>query len=458
MTKQELITSITQNIDALNLDEIREIIRNESYNHSYSFNADSSDLLTELNKISLIESSKENGKIENLSYFALDELNTSLSNLVKYTATFITTPDNASYSQNYFNGLKTTITLIDKYGFEFLSNSRMPSFGQREKQLQEIEDLLLAIKGKYEDEKISEKLEKLEKLIENIDTINDLELEELLQSVSDFNAKKEEIDELHNDIETVRKELDEYKEGIEENITKNELNINEYLSQLQTTVNEKTALLDQDRSEYINDKKVLMDDLRQLQEEAEKTLKWATSASLSSSFQEKVKRIRWEFWGYFAGFIGFAIITFIFGYLMFFAPQLLSDLVAKYFEIEIVHNNAAIDPSLLFLFKSMTMIPFILIVLFFWNSYKKSKELFEEYDYKTILAQSLMTHFTYLKDNSVLSDDEIKEHTIFVSLKRLLENPVELVYNRTKDDKSFFERNKDSLEKLIENAVEKFKK
>ena len=200
-----------------------------------------------------------------------------------------------------------------------------------------------------------------------------------------------------------------------------------------------------------------MHDLKGLQEEAKKTLKWATSASLSSSFQEKVNRIRWEFWGYLIGFISFASIMFIFGYLMFFAPHLLSALLAKYFELEIVHVSSTIDPSLLFLFKSMTLVPFVLLVAFFWSSYKKSKELFEEYDYKTILAQSLMTHFTYLKNNSVLSDDEIKEHTIFVSLKRLLENPVELVYNRTKDDKNFFEKNKEALEKLVESVVEKVK-
>ncbi len=455
MTKQDLITSITQNIDALKLDEINEIIRDETYNTSYSFDADSSDLLAELDKISLIESSKENGKIENLSYFALHELNTALTGLITRTPTFISAPGNATHAQNYFNNLKTTVTAIDKYGFEFLSNSRMPAFGQREKQLQEIEDLLLAIKSKYEEENLSEKLEKLETLIENIDTINDIELDELLQSVADFTIKKTDIDELHTDIATVRTGLDEYKEEIEDNIGKNETNTNEYLAQLQELVNEKTASLDSDRVEYTNDKNALMDDLKQLQEEAEKTLKWATSASLSSSFQQKVKRIRWEFWGYFVGFIGFSSMMFIFGYLMFFAPQLLSDLLSKYFEVKIVHSNSTIDPTLLFLFKSMTMIPFILIVLFFWNSYKKSKELFEEYDYKTILAQSLMTHFTYLKNNSVLSDDEIKEHTIFVSLKRLLENPVELVYNRTKDDKNFFEKNKDALEKMMEEVIKK---
>ncbi len=51
----------------------------------------------------------------------------------------------------------------------------------------------------------------------------------------------------------------------------------------------------------------------------------------------------------------------------------------------------------------MTMVPFVIIEYHcFWTFHKKSKELFEEYDYKTILAQSLMTYFTYLKEKSVL--------------------------------------------------------
>lgn len=234
--------------------------------------------------------------------------------------------------------------------------------------------------------------------------------------------------------------------------------MNDYLKQLQEIVNEKSELFDNDRKEYQKEKKSLIDDLKSIQEEAKKTLDWATSSSLSSSFQKKVNRARWEFWGYFVGFLAFGLLMMIFGYMMFFAPQLLSNIVAKFFNVEAVIINSNIDPILLFCFKSMTMVPFVIIVSFFWASYKKSKELFEEYDYKTILAQSLMTYFTYLKEKSVLDDKEIKEHTIFVSLKRLLENPVELVYKRTQnDDKSFFEKNKDDLNKIIEEVIKRVK-
>lgn len=458
MTKQELITAIFQNKDALQIDRIKEIFLNQQYNASYSFEAGVDELILMLTKISLIESVRDNGKIESLSFFSLQELNTSLANLVSHTQNFITIPSNTTHSQNFFTHFKNLITLIDKYGFEFLSNSRMPSFAQRERQIQEIEEILTKLKLQYSEDAVDEKIEIMQNLIEKIDAINEIEIDTLLASAADFETKKTAIDELYASRNTIQQEIEDYQASKDEEIAKNQTNMNEYLGQLQEAVNEKSEFFDTDRKEYQKEKKSLMDDLKSIQEEAKKTLDWATSSSLSSSFQKKVNRARWEFWGYFVGFLTFGLLMMAFGYMMFFAPQLLSNIVAKYFGVEAVIMDVKIDPVLLFLFKSMTMVPFVIIVSFFWASYKKAKELFEEYDYKTILAQSLMTYFTYLKEKSMLEDDEIKEHTIFVSLKRLLENPVELVYKRTQnDDKTFFERNKDVLEKIIEEVSQKVK-
>ena len=314
-----------------------------------------------------------------------------------------------------------------------------------------------SIKEVYDENNISEKLEKLKKLELSITSINEQDLNELIESVSSFKDKKIEIDKFHSDIKNIEQEINDYKEETEENITKNETNFNEYLTQLEELISEKNKKLEEDRTEYVNDKNSLIDDLKDIQKEAKKTLKWATSSALSSSFQSKVNRARFEVWGYFFGVLISSSFMIIFGYLMFFAPDLLSDLIAKYFEISVTKFDSKIDPIMFFILKTITMVPFVLIVSFFWTAYRKAKELFEEYDYKTILAQSLMTHFTYLKENSVLEDDEIKEHTIFVSLKRLLENPVELVYKRTIDEKDFFEKNKDLLVKTIEETIKKVK-
>jgi hypothetical protein len=457
MNKQELITSIFQNIDAIEIDDIKKIFENETYNKSYSFEASSDELINELQKIQLFESSNQQGKLVNLSFFALHEMNTQLSAFVTHQNNFISNSQNQTHSQNFFNSFKSLITAIDRYGLEILSNSRMPSFNLREKQLKDIEDLLKSIKEVYDENNISEKLEKLKKLELSITSINEQDLNELIESVSSFKDKKIEIDKFHSDIKNIEQEINDYKEETEENITKNETNFNEYLTQLEELISEKNKKLEEDRTEYVNDKNSLIDDLKDIQKEAKKTLKWATSSALSSSFQSKVNRARFEVWGYFFGVLISSSFMIIFGYLMFFAPDLLSDLIAKYFEISVTKFDSKIDPIMFFILKTITMVPFVLIVSFFWTAYRKAKELFEEYDYKTILAQSLMTHFTYLKENSVLEDDEIKEHTIFVSLKRLLENPVELVYKRTIDEKDFFEKNKDLLVKTIEETIKKVK-
>lgn len=458
MTKQELITAIFQNKDALQIDKIKEIFLNQQYNASYSFDASPEELLIILTKISLIEAVRDNGKIDTLSFFSLQEINVNLASLVGHTENFLSNPNQPTNSQNYFTHFKNLITSIDRYGFELLSNSRMPSFAQRERQIQEIEEILTRLKAQYNKDAVDDKIEIMQNLIKKIDSLNEIKMDVLLASVSDFEAKKTAIDELYAKHNSLEQELELYQSAKDEEIAKNQNNMNDYLKQLQEIVNEKSELFDNDRKEYQKEKKSLIDDLKSIQEEAKKTLDWATSSSLSSSFQKKVNRARWEFWGYFVGFLAFGLLMMIFGYMMFFAPQLLSNIVAKFFNVEAVIINSNIDPILLFCFKSMTMVPFVIIVSFFWASYKKSKELFEEYDYKTILAQSLMTYFTYLKEKSVLDDKEIKEHTIFVSLKRLLENPVELVYKRTQnDDKSFFEKNKDDLNKIIEEVIKRVK-
>ena len=456
MTKQELITAIFQNKDALQIDKIKEIFLNQQYNASYSFEAGADELIFMLTKVSLIESVRDNGKIETLSFFSLQELNTSLTNLVSHVQNFIATPSDPTYSQNFFTHFKNLITLIDKYGFELLSNSRMPSFAQRERQSQEIEEILNRLKQQYNDDAVDAKMEVMQNLIEKIEGINAIELNSLISSVTDFETKKVAIDELYSNRSTIQEEIEAYQVSKNEELFNNKKDMDEYLAQLQEVVEQKSEFFDTDRLEYQKEKNSLVDDLKSIQDEAKKTLDWATSSALSSSFQAKVRRARAEFWSYFVGFLFFGLFMMAFGYMMFFAPQLLSNIVAKLFGVEAVIMNTNIDPILLFFFKSMTMVPFVIIVSFFWTSYKKSKELFEEYDYKTILAQSLMTYFTYLKEKSMLDDKEIKEHTIFVSLKRLLENPVELVYKRTQnDDKTFFDRNKDVLEKIIEEVTKK---
>lgn len=456
MDKQELITSIFQNINALKIDDIKQIFQNESYNKSYCFEASSGELINELQKIQLFESSNQNGKLENLSFFALHELNAQLLAIVTHQTNFLANP-NSTHAQTFFNSFKALITSIDRYGLEILSYSRMPSFGTREKQLKEIEDLLQQIKSMYDSNNIAEKLTILQRLETNIETINEMNIGEIIESVSDFKNKKIEVDEFYSNVENMKQELVTFKDDIEENIAKNETNFNEYLTQLQELINEKNKTLEKDRIEYIDDKNKLLNDLKEIQKEAQKTLKWATSSALSSSFQSKVNRARIEVWGYFIGVLSSSVLMIVFGYMMFFAPDLLSDLIAKYFEVPIAKLDTKLEPLMFFLLKTFTMIPFVLVVSFFWTAYRKAKELFEEYDYKTILAQSLMTHFTYLKENAVLDDKEIKEHTIFVALKRLLENPVELVYKRTIDEKDFFEKNKETLQKLIDETIQRIK-
>lgn len=168
MTKQELIIAIFQNLDALKIEKIKDIFSNQQYNASYSFDASPEELLIILTKISLIETVRDNGKIDTLSFFSLQEINVNLASLVSHTENFLSNPNQPTNSQNYFTHFKNLITSIDRYGFELLSNSRMPSFAQRERQIQEIEEILTRLKVRYDEDAVDDKIEIMQNLIKKL--------------------------------------------------------------------------------------------------------------------------------------------------------------------------------------------------------------------------------------------------------------------------------------------------
>ncbi|WP_041956870.1 hypothetical protein [Sulfurospirillum arsenophilum] len=111
--------------------------------------------------------------------------------------------------------------------------------------------------------------------------------------------------------------------------------------------------------------------------------------------------------------------------------------------------------------KILFNIPLAFLVIFFLNEYNKAKRLFEEFDYKIIMAQTLMNNYNRLKKEFLGEKDllETKEQKIakeeklleiFKSpIEKIFENPVHSVFGDKSGDKGL---GIEQLEKLVSIA------
>ncbi|MBS4068228.1 hypothetical protein [Sulfurimonas sp. RIFOXYB12_FULL_35_9] len=111
------------------------------------------------------------------------------------------------------------------------------------------------------------------------------------------------------------------------------------------------------------------------------------------------------------------------------------------------------------IFKLTINIPLFVYVAFTLNEYTKAKKLYEEFDYKRIMAQTLMNNFALFKkellgnDTSVSSNEKLL-NLIKTPLEKIFDNPVHSIYGDKSGDKNI---GLDQLEKFA-SIFEKMKK
>jgi hypothetical protein len=81
-------------------------------------------------------------------------------------------------------------------------------------------------------------------------------------------------------------------------------------------------------------------------------------------------------------------------------------------------------------------IPLVFYVLFTLNEYVKAKKLYEEFDYKRIVAITLINNYNQLKNEFEVTNEQALE-LIQTSFEKIFENPVHSIYGNKNEDKNF---------------------
>lgn len=90
-------------------------------------------------------------------------------------------------------------------------------------------------------------------------------------------------------------------------------------------------------------------------------------------------------------------------------------------------------------------IPLIFYTIFTLNEYTKAKKLYEEFDYKRIMAQTLMNNYNQFKQDFTDDQDKLLD-LIKLPLEKIFDNPVHSIYGDKSGDKN---AGIDQLEKII---------
>lgn len=102
--------------------------------------------------------------------------------------------------------------------------------------------------------------------------------------------------------------------------------------------------------------------------------------------------------------------------------------------------------------KILFNLPLVLLIFFFLNQYIKAKRLHEEFDYKVIMAQTLMNNYNRLKEDFTQDQDKLLD-LLKAPIEKIFDNPVHSVYGDKSGDKGL---GIDQLEKLV-SIAEKLK-
>lgn len=107
-----------------------------------------------------------------------------------------------------------------------------------------------------------------------------------------------------------------------------------------------------------------------------------------------------------------------------------------------------------FMMLKLTMnIPFLILIGFLLNEYTKSKKLYEEYEFRKILAITLFNNYERLTKDLGMEKEDLME-SLKSSLDKIFDNPVHSIYGDKSGDKHI---GLDQLEKFA-SVFEKIKK
>lgn len=99
-------------------------------------------------------------------------------------------------------------------------------------------------------------------------------------------------------------------------------------------------------------------------------------------------------------------------------------------------KNKSMDFWHFMMLKLTINIPILFYVLFTLNEYIKAKKLYEEFDYKRIVAITLINNYNQLKNEFEVTNEQALQ-LIQSSFEKIFDNPVHSIYGNKNEDKNF---------------------
>ena len=251
---------------------------------------------------------------------------------------------------------------------------------------------------------------------------------------------------LKNEIDNIKKSDKTFKTTFRKQIH----NLNK-INQLSERINRKLEDFDTEKEQLIkkieNDANNLIEiyqkkyeniliKINKCEEDVKDILSKVTSHKSSELYEEKAKELQKEARSYQNRFLFSIIIGLIISISIFY-----------FFKQDT-------DFNLMFFLKLIAIIPIFIISTYYWNLYNKIRKLQEEYEFKTILAKTLISNYEFVLERTKdkIDDKKLHDKTLFESLQKILENPSNALNKKTSDNNIYSEINK------IVDIVNKIKK
>lgn len=305
---------------------------------------------------------------------------------------------------------------------------------------------------------------------EKKETINNKWDSKISSSGVDISQK---IDSLAKRIENIENKPDEIIEALNNNLNRSEkmITTSTELSQKSQEFLQEITQLKQKAQEQ--SEKILEDilDFKQKAEEQneklvtklENTINQKISVVLSDQFEKKSSSLKIGTNGRFRLFIMTIGMLFVFNVLLFITyfdtiqnlPDVLNDLNTSTLPLASKFSSAISKLAFWdFMMLKLTMnIPFLILIGFLLNEYTKSKKLYEEYEFRKILAITLFNNYERLTKDLGMEKEDLME-SLKSSLDKIFDNPVHSIYGDKSGDKNI---GLDQLEKFA-SVFEKIKK
>lgn len=227
---------------------------------------------------------------------------------------------------------------------------------------------------------------------------------------SESQAQIEAIKQVSNEINSIKDTVEQAKVQVEEK--------RDNITTLETKVTEQSQKLTEGEQKYTE----LTTQISELKEEVKKQLTVATAGTLAGSFASRQKDLKFgrRLW------------------LFFFVISAVTFVVTGYIVIEqIIHANLLNSP--LPLIRIFITIPLFYVVKFCADSYRKERDLEEEYAFKSAVSLSLAGYQKLLKDE--LPDGSNQQVIDFItsSISRIYSPPRKGDNKKTKEEKDFLD-------------------